>query len=59
MKAAHARTLEPLSPQEQETLMTLLERVILAHEPYAKPGNGRRRPVKTQSMKTKGAGVGS
>jgi DNA-binding MarR family transcriptional regulator len=51
MRAAHARTLEPLAEREQETLYNLLERVILSHEAYAKPGNGRRRPGKKQSSK--------
>ena len=49
MQAAHARTLEALSEEEQETLYNLLERVILAHEAYARPGNGRRRPGEKQS----------
>jgi DNA-binding MarR family transcriptional regulator len=43
-RAAEARILMPLSPDERETLIALLVRVVAANEAYARPGAGRRKP---------------
>lgn len=42
--AAHDRILAPVSLRERAILVDLLARVIEGNEPYARPGNGRRRP---------------
>jgi MarR family transcriptional regulator, temperature-dependent positive regulator of motility len=42
--AAHDRILAPVSLRERAMLVDLLARVIEGNEPYARPGNGRRRP---------------
>jgi DNA-binding MarR family transcriptional regulator len=46
-RAAEARILAPLSPNERETLIDLLARLIAANEAYARPGAGRRKPSST------------
>jgi DNA-binding MarR family transcriptional regulator len=48
-RAAEARILKPLSPDERETLIALLVRVVAANEVYARPGAGRRKPGSPQS----------
>lgn len=45
-KAAHARLMAPLSPDEQAQFIELLARLIEGNETYARPGNGRRKPVR-------------
>jgi len=46
LAAAQGRILAPLSAKEQATLLALLTRVVAGNEAYAKPGNGRRRPLR-------------
>lgn len=41
--AAQLKILEPLQPDEQETLLSLLARVVEGNNAYARPGNGRRK----------------
>jgi DNA-binding MarR family transcriptional regulator len=43
-RAAEARILAPLKPEERETLIDLLARLIAANEAFARPGAGRRKP---------------
>ncbi len=45
--AAQDRVLAALDPAEKKSLMDLLTRVVEANQAYARPGNGRRRPVRT------------
>ncbi len=42
--AAQDKVLSVLSPEEQETLLELLARVVEGNDAYARPGNGRRKP---------------
>lgn len=42
--AASRRITAPLSPEERETLLDLLTRVVVANEEHARPGAGRRPP---------------
>jgi DNA-binding MarR family transcriptional regulator len=42
--AAQDRVLSVLSPEDQETLLELLARVVEGNDAYARPGNGRRKP---------------
>jgi DNA-binding MarR family transcriptional regulator len=42
--AAQERLLSPLSAAERRALLSMLVRVIVANDSYARPGNGRRRP---------------
>jgi hypothetical protein len=35
--------LAPLAPEERPIFLDMLARLVEAHEPYARPGNGRRR----------------
>lgn len=44
--AAQERILAPLRPEERDTLVELLTRVIDGHGIYVRPGNGRSRPRK-------------
>lgn len=48
-RAAEARILSSLTPNECETLIALLMRVVAANEPYARPGAGRRKPGSAQA----------
>jgi DNA-binding MarR family transcriptional regulator len=43
----NARLLSALTPAEREIFLKLLVRVIEANEAYARPGAGRRKPVKS------------
>jgi DNA-binding MarR family transcriptional regulator len=43
-QASQERILAPLSREEGRTFLELLRRLVEAHEAYARPGNGRRRP---------------
>ncbi len=43
-RAVAQRLLAPLAPEEAETLLALLARVVDAHEAHARPGAGRRPP---------------
>jgi len=45
--AAQQRLLAPLSKTERAALIDMLVRVIEANESYARPGNGRRKPRKS------------
>lgn len=51
-QAAQARILSVLAPAERRSLIELLARVIEANHEYARPGAGRRRPVR-KSASTK------
>lgn len=54
-KAAHERIMAPLSADEQTQFIKLLVRLVEANESYARPGNGRRKPVRRrQSDEVKG-----
>ncbi len=44
--AAQDRALAPLKQAEKRTFLELLERVVEGSQSYARPGNGRRRPVR-------------
>lgn len=44
--AAQDRALEPLNVAEKRQFLDLLTRVVKGCQSYAKPGNGRRRPVR-------------
>jgi len=43
-RAAQDRILAPLVPAERPLFVDMLTRLVEAHEAYARPGNGRRRP---------------
>jgi DNA-binding MarR family transcriptional regulator len=45
-KAAHAKIMAPLSPDEQKQFVELLVRLVEGNEAYARPGNGRRKPAR-------------
>jgi DNA-binding MarR family transcriptional regulator len=49
-RAAEARIVAPLKPDERETLINLLARLIAANEAYARPGAGRRKPRSTKPL---------
>jgi DNA-binding MarR family transcriptional regulator len=49
MMATQERILAPLSPAERMVFMALLTRVVEGNEIYARPGNGRRRPVRNST----------
>jgi DNA-binding MarR family transcriptional regulator len=42
--AAQDRILRVISPEDQETLLDLLAKVVEGNDSYARPGNGRRKP---------------
>ena len=46
LMAAQDRVLAPLEQAEKRVLLDLLTRVVKGNESYARPGNGRRRPVR-------------
>jgi len=48
---AHDRILSSLSAAERTQLIDLLTRVVETNEPYARPGNGRRRPRKRKARR--------
>ena len=54
--AAQQRVLAVLSPDERRTLIDLLLRVIAANQEYARPGAGRRRPMKRSTTTRAGRG---
>lgn len=45
--AAQDRVLAALNQTEKKSLLDMLTRVVEANQAYARPGNGRRRPVRT------------
>jgi DNA-binding MarR family transcriptional regulator len=45
-RAAHERLMSPLSPSQQEKFVQMLVLLVEANEAYARPGNGRRKPVR-------------
>ena len=60
-RAAEIRILGALEPAERQHLVELLLRVLQANEAYARPGAGRRKPVrarKTEARKGKETGDG-
>jgi MarR family transcriptional regulator, temperature-dependent positive regulator of motility len=50
-RAAHERLMAPLSRDEQTQFIELLVRLVEANEAYARPGNGRRKPVRRREAK--------
>jgi len=56
-RAAHEKIMAPLSSDEQRRLIELLVRLVEGNEAYARPGNGRRKPMrKSHSAQKKGDG---
>jgi DNA-binding MarR family transcriptional regulator len=51
LRDAHRRILAPLTVTEQSQLIDMLMRIIERNEPYARPGNGRRRPTRTKPVR--------
>jgi MarR family transcriptional regulator, temperature-dependent positive regulator of motility len=51
--AAQERLLAPLSKAERTALLDMLVRLVEAHESYARPGNGRRKPRRKANSKPK------
>ncbi len=51
-KAAHAKIMAPLSADEQTQFIELLVRLVEGNEAYARPGNGRRKPVRRAQAKS-------
>lgn len=49
-RAAQERILAPLAPAERLLFVDMLTRLVEAHEAYARPGNGRRRPSRGLPM---------
>src|SRR5262245_39412599 len=49
-KAAHAKIMAPLSADEQKQFVELLLRLVEGNEAYARPGNGRRKPVRRSKV---------
>jgi DNA-binding MarR family transcriptional regulator len=47
----NARLLDTLTPTEREIFLELLVRVIEANESFARPGAGRRKPVRSKPSK--------
>ena len=43
-RASQERSLAPLPPEERAVFLDMLTRLAAAHQAYARPGNGRRRP---------------
>jgi MarR family transcriptional regulator, temperature-dependent positive regulator of motility len=48
--AAQGRILEPLAKAERTALLDMLARVIEANDSYARPGNGRRKPLRKTNL---------
>jgi DNA-binding MarR family transcriptional regulator len=57
--AAQDRVLGVLSPEDQETLLVLLSRVVEGNDSYARPGNGRRKPRRAAKAAATRPGGGS
>ncbi|MGE0802289.1 MAG: MarR family winged helix-turn-helix transcriptional regulator [Lautropia sp.] len=51
-RAAEIRILSALDPAERQLLIDLLLRVLAANEAYARPGAGRRKPVRARKSAT-------
>lgn len=51
-RAVTRRLLAPLSEDEAQTLLTLMARLVDAHETHARPGAGRRPPRRTRKEET-------
>jgi len=47
------RILAPLAPRERTRFIEMMTRLVEAHEAYARPGNGRRRPPHSKSPSTR------
>ncbi len=54
--AASRRITAPLAPDEAETLLDLLTRLVVTHEAHARPGAGRR-PPRRRTGTAEAAGV--
>ncbi len=50
--AIQQHIMSPLSPEERVLFVDMLTRLVEAHEPYARPGNGRRRPARAPGLST-------
>ncbi|CAM3950421.1 MarR family winged helix-turn-helix transcriptional regulator [Roseateles saccharophilus] len=55
--AAQERVMAPLTQGECETFLNLLARVVEANGELARPGNGRRRPVRTLGRESSNSAV--
>jgi DNA-binding MarR family transcriptional regulator len=55
--AAQNRVLAPLTEKERQTFLDLLARVVEANAELARPGNGRRRPVRAPERESAGSAV--
>jgi DNA-binding MarR family transcriptional regulator len=54
-RVAHEKIMAPLSLDEQRCFVELLVRLVEGNEAYARPGNGRRKPLrKNQTEQRKG-----
>lgn len=53
--AVQERILAPLAPAERPLFVDMLTRLVEAHEAYARPGNGRRRPSSRLAMVPSGS----
>jgi DNA-binding MarR family transcriptional regulator len=51
-RAAHERLMSALSPSQQKNFIQMLVTLVEANEPYARPGNGRRKPVRVNRGET-------
>lgn len=51
VRAVARRILSPLSTEEADTFLTLLVRLVDAHETHARPGAGRRKPERKSRRK--------
>jgi len=51
LRAAQERLLAPLSKTERTAFLDMLVRLIEAHDSYARPGNGRRKPRRKSDSK--------
>ncbi|MBK8742774.1 MAG: winged helix-turn-helix transcriptional regulator [Betaproteobacteria bacterium] len=57
--AAQDRVLAPLQQAEKRTFLDLLTRVVAGNQAYARPGNGRRRPVRKSPEALPSTGIPS
>jgi MarR family transcriptional regulator, temperature-dependent positive regulator of motility len=48
---AHEKIMSPLSRRECAAFVEMLGRIVDANEAYARPGNGRRRPIRASEQK--------
>ena len=56
-RAQGERILAPLAQEERAPFLDMLTRLVTAHEAYARPGNGRRRPPSAVTLETAQASI--